>query len=118
MTAQTVAPRTGGIKTVADVLAKWGVRSRHGEWSDAETQENCARDVLKVLGITQAEPDPLPLAKFLASSGFTDPGPRDWDRLATHSQVFAVTEAQMILARLGEADDDLRQSLLTALLRP
>ena len=37
------------VLAVADVLARWGVRSQHGEWSDRETQVNAARDVLRVL---------------------------------------------------------------------
>lgn len=26
----------------------WGVKSSHGDWSDEETQRNCARDILEV----------------------------------------------------------------------
>lgn len=105
-----------GTDTVAEVVARWGVRSRHGEWSDTEAQQDCARDVLKALGATPQEPDPLPLAKFLASSMLPPSHPLDWDSLSEGSQVFAVTEAQAVLARLRNADADLRQSLLSVLL--
>lgn len=33
-------------RAIAAVLATWGVRSRHGEWTDAETQHRAARDAL------------------------------------------------------------------------
>ena len=42
------------LDAVADVFAAWGVRSRHGEWSDRETQMHAAREVLRLL---PPEPD-------------------------------------------------------------
>ena len=39
---QRVAP---SVKVIAELLRSWGVRSRHGEWSDAEAQADAARDV-------------------------------------------------------------------------
>jgi len=36
-------------EAVADVLAKWGVRSHHGEWSDREAQMDAAREILRTL---------------------------------------------------------------------
>lgn len=41
-------------QAVADVLASWGVRSSHGEWTDREAQMHAAREVLRLL---PPEPD-------------------------------------------------------------
>lgn len=35
------------IKKGAVEARAWGVRSSHGEWTDEETQWNCARDILE-----------------------------------------------------------------------
>jgi hypothetical protein len=40
------------VEAVVKVLAGWGIRSYHGEWSDEETQRNVARLVFAALGVT------------------------------------------------------------------
>lgn len=41
----TEAEREAWAALAIPVLASWGVRSKHGEWSDYETQKNAARDL-------------------------------------------------------------------------
>lgn len=37
------------IRLAMPVMARWGVRSRHPEWSDAEAQQDAAKEALDAL---------------------------------------------------------------------
>ncbi|WP_269304877.1 hypothetical protein [Aeromicrobium sp. HA] len=84
----------GAIERVADLLRSWGVRSRHGEWTDAEAQRSAAREVIRLLA------SPVQPGRSEAECGCADDDPClcDPDRLNPPARYTVRSSAQVSIA--------------------